>query len=260
MSVPTISFEDGAAYDSMMGVWTQYVGTPFLSWLNLDEGGRWLDVGCGTGAFTQQIIDSCKPATIDGIDPSSAQIEFARNRDKASPARFRIGDAMALPYGDDAFDVTTMALVIFFVPQPALSVAEMSRVTSPGGTVATYVWDVYGGGMPPEPIFEALRELDIDHPLPPRAETSRSDALLRLWQAAGLRHIEQQAFSVERRFESFDSFWNITTSSASLQGVFAGMDSKTVQKVRQRVHNGLPVADDGSITYAARANAIKGTV
>ena len=136
----------------------------------------------------------------------------------------------------------------------------MSRVTSPGGTVATYVWDVYGGGMPPEPIFRALRDMNIDHQLPPRAEASQSAELLRLWQAAGLRHIEQAVFRVERSFESFDSFWDITTSSASLQGIFAGMDSKTVQKVRQRVHNGLPVADDGSITYAARANAIKGTV
>ena len=111
-------------------------------------------------------------ACVDGIDPSRAQIEFAGNRGGASMARFRTGDAMALPYEDDAFDVAVMALVIFFVPQPEVSIAEMKRTVRPGGTVGTYVWDVHGGGMPPEPVFRILRALAIEHPLPPRSDVS----------------------------------------------------------------------------------------
>lgn len=260
MSAPEIKFEDGAAYDQMMGVWTQFVGSHFLKWLDPEDGLRWLDVGCGTGAFTQQIIDSSMPACVDGIDPSRAQIEFAGNRSGASMARFRTGDAMALPYEDDAFDIAVMALVIFFVPQPEVSIAEMKRTVRSGGTVGTYVWDVHGGGMPPEPVFRILRALAIEHPLPPRSDVSGKEELLRLWQDAGLRDIEQQAFTVERRFDSFDSFWDITTSSASLTKIFTDIKADLLQEIRQRLHADMPLADDGSITYTAHANAIKGVV
>ena len=95
MSAPEIKFEDGAAYDQMMGVWTQFVGSHFLKWLDPADGLRWLDVGCGTGAFTQQIIDSSRPACVDGIDPSRAQIEFAGNR--AAPRWPASGQAMPWP-------------------------------------------------------------------------------------------------------------------------------------------------------------------
>lgn len=260
MSAPVIKFEDGAAYDRMMGVWTQFVGAQFLEWLQPAAGQRWLDVGCGTGAFTQQIIDTAKPVAVDGIDPSPEQIEFASNRAGAAVARFRTGDAMALPYEDDAFDMAVMALVIFFVPQPEISVAEMKRVIRPGGTVGTYVWDVFGGGMPPEPIFRVLRSLAIEHPLPPRSDASRAEDLLNLWRNAGLHDIEQNVFTVERRFDSFDSFWDITTASASLTRIFAEMKPEILQEVRERLRAELPMADDGSITYEAHANAIKGVL
>ena len=167
---------------------------------------------------------------------------------------------MVLPYDDNAFDVAVMALVIFFVPQPEVSIAEMKRTVRPGGTVGTYVWDVHGGGMPPEPIFRVLRSLAIDHPLPPRSDVSGKAELLRLWQEAGLRDIEQQVFTVERRFESFDDFWDITTSSASLTRIFTEIKHDILQDIRQRLREDLPTADDGSITYSAHANAIKGVV
>ena len=114
--------------------------------------------------------------------------------------------------------------------------------------------------MPPEPIFRVLRSLAIDHPLPPRSDVSGEAELLRLWQEAGLRDIEQQVFTVERRFESFDDFWDITTSSASLTRIFTEIKHDILQDIRQRLREDLPTADDGSITYSAHANAIKGVV
>ena len=104
------------------------------------------------------------------------------------------------------------------------------------------------------------RALAIEHPLPPRSDVSGNEELLRLWQDAGLRDIEQQAFPVERRFDSFDSFWDITTSSASLTKIFTDIEADFLQEIRQRLHADMPVADDGSITYTAHANAIKGVV
>jgi ubiquinone/menaquinone biosynthesis C-methylase UbiE len=98
---------------------------------------RWIDIGCGSGAFTQLLVERCAPAEVQGIDRSEGQLAFARTRPAAGVAEFRQGDAMALPFAENSFDVAVMALLIFFVPDPAKAVAEMVRVVAPGGTVAT---------------------------------------------------------------------------------------------------------------------------
>ena len=133
-----IRFDDGAAYERYMGVWSQRAGEGFLRWLAPGAGLRWLDVGCGNGAFTELLAAQCAPAAIEGIDPAEAQIAYARSRPVGRLARFSRGDAMALPFGAASFDVAVMPLVIFFVPEPARGVAEMARVVRPGGLVAAY--------------------------------------------------------------------------------------------------------------------------
>src|SRR5262245_54081919 len=106
-----IRFEDGAAYERYMGKWSQLVGATFLDWLAPRTGLRWLDVGCGNGAFTEMAIGRCVPASVDGIDPSEEQLSFARTRAATRAARFHRADAMALPFGGAAFDVAVMPLV-----------------------------------------------------------------------------------------------------------------------------------------------------
>src|SRR5258707_2318188 len=142
-----IRFDDGAAYERMMGTWSRLAGEIFLDWLAPLAGLRWIDVGCGNGAFTELIVERCAPAEVQGIDPSEGQLAFARARPAARMAEFREGDAMALPFPEDRFDAAVMALVIFFVPEPAKGVAEMGRGVRQGGTVACYVCDILGGGM-----------------------------------------------------------------------------------------------------------------
>ena len=146
MVQPQIRYDDGAAYERMMGAWSRIAGEIFLDWLAPPPGLRWIDVGCGTGAFTELLVERCAPAEVQGIDPSEAQLSFARARPAGRTAEFHRGDALALPFGGDNFDAAVMALVIFFVPDPTKGVAEMARVVRPGGTVATYVWDMMGGG------------------------------------------------------------------------------------------------------------------
>src|SRR5438067_6609607 len=136
MAAPQIRFVDGDAYDRMMGVWSRLTGEKFLDWLEPKAALHWIDVGCGSGAFTELLIARCKPAAIKGIDPSDAQLTFARSRAGAGIAEFHRGGAMALPFADASFDAAVMALVIFFVPDPAKGVAEMVRVVQPGGTVS----------------------------------------------------------------------------------------------------------------------------
>jgi ubiquinone/menaquinone biosynthesis C-methylase UbiE len=108
-------FNDGAVYERLMGVWSRSAGEIFLDWLAPPSGSRWIDVGCGNGAFTELLVERCTPAAIEGIDPSEGQLAFARTRPAARVATFRQGDAMALPFADASFDVAVMALVIFFV-------------------------------------------------------------------------------------------------------------------------------------------------
>jgi ubiquinone/menaquinone biosynthesis C-methylase UbiE len=137
-----IRYDDGAAYERYMGGWSRLAGEMFLNWLAPLPGLRWIDIGCGNGAFTELLVDQRAPAEVQGIDPSEAQLAFARARPAARLAEFRQGDAMVLPFSEDRFDAAVMALVIFFVPDPPKGVAEMVRVVCPGGTVATYAWDM----------------------------------------------------------------------------------------------------------------------
>ena len=136
MSELQLRFDDGAAYERMMGVWTRFAGQIFLDWLAPAPNLKWVDVGCGNGAFTELLLERGAPAEIVGIDPSEGQLAFARRRPAARVAKFRQGDAQALPYSDSSFDAAVMALVIFFVPDPAKGVAEMARVVRPGVRLA----------------------------------------------------------------------------------------------------------------------------
>ena len=186
MAEPQIRFDDGASYERFMGIWSRMAGDVFIDWLKPAAGLKWVDVGCGNGAFTENIVERCAPLSVDGVDPSEGQLAFARTRPAARLAKFHQGDAMALPFADKTFDAAVMALVIFFVPEPEKGVAELARVTKPGGLVATYAWDVLGGGFPMEPLQAAMREVGIKPILPPRADASRIDALVKLWNGAGI--------------------------------------------------------------------------
>ena len=152
-----IHFNDGDVCERTMGVWSRLAGELFLDWLKPRPGMRWIDVGCGSGAFTELLVQRGASAETQGIDPSEAQLAFARTRPAAHGAEFLQGDAMALPFPHDRFDAAVMALVIFFVPDPAKGVAEMARVVRPGGAVAAYAWDMLGGGSPWEPIQVEMR-------------------------------------------------------------------------------------------------------
>lgn len=259
MAEQKIRFEDGAAYERMMGKWSQLAGNIFLEWLAPFAGLRWIDVGCGNGAFTNMIIEQCAPAKVSGIDPSEGQLAFARTRLSERVVEFGHGDAMALPFPDKTCDVATMALVIFFVPEPAKGVAEMVRVVRAGGMVAAYAWDILRGGFPLEPIWDEMRTLDVSPRQPPSAGTSRMEAMRDLWTEVGLDAVETKEITVQRTFADFDDFWTICLGS-SVGPQVAAMPSRDVEVLKARVRARLPADIAGRITYGARANAVKGRV
>ena len=174
---------------------------------------NWIDIGCGSGAFTAQVAEFFSPSHLLGIDPSEAQIEFAKNRSIEQSVTFQTGDAMSLPCEDNSMDTATMALVLFFVPEPEHALAEMKRVVKPGGIIAAYVWDIFGGGMPLAPLHRELQKRKIEYQLPPKAEVSKLNELERLWNDADLKLTECKQIQVSRQFENFEEFWNITSSS-----------------------------------------------
>jgi SAM-dependent methyltransferase len=178
-------FNDGAAYERLMGRWSRRVGDVFLDWIEARKGLRWLDVGCGTGAFTEQVIQGCAPAAMVGIDPSAEQLAFAGTRAGLAAAEFRVGDAQDLPFADNSFDIAVMALVIHFVPDPAKAVTELTRVLHRGGQAATYAWDYTAGGSPVAPVPAAMKAIGLESPGPPSPNATSLPALEAFWRTAG---------------------------------------------------------------------------
>lgn len=258
MTEQKIRFDDGAGYEQMMGTWSRLAGEIFLDWLAPLSGLRWIDVGCGSGAFTELLVERCAPVEVQGIDPSEGQLAFARTRPAARLAKFNQGDAMSLPFSADRFDVAVMALVIFFVPDPAKGIAEMVRVVGPGGTVATYAWDMLGGGFPQEPILAEMRAMGLAPVRPPQMGVSRVEALRELWIGAGLEGMETREITVQRTFADFDDFWTTNLKGSSVGPTVAAMASGDAETLKARVRGRLPADAAGRITCDARANAIKG--
>jgi ubiquinone/menaquinone biosynthesis C-methylase UbiE len=219
---------------------------------------RWLDVGCGNGAFTELVVDRCTPVEVHGVDPSEGQLAFARARPAARMAEFLRGDAMALPFPADRFDAAIMALVVFFLPDPAKGVSEMRRVTCPGGTVAAYAWDLFGGGLPLEPIQAAMRAMGIAFQSPSSSSASQMAALQELWNEAGFEELETREIAVQRRFASFEEYWTTSTTGTSLGRTVAAISSRDLANLKARVQDRLPADATGQITCLAGANAIKG--
>jgi ubiquinone/menaquinone biosynthesis C-methylase UbiE len=260
MAEPQIRFEDGAGYERMMGTWSRLAGQVFLDWLQPPSGLQWIDIGCGNGAFTELLAERCAPFGIQGIDPSVAQLAFARSRHAAGVAQFRQGDAMALPFADNSFDAASMALVIFFVPDPAAGVAEMARVVRGGGLIASYAWDVEAGGFPLEPVLAELRAMGLSPIQPPSVAASRMENLSRLWTDAGLDRIETREIAVQRTFSDFDDFWTTALLGSSVKATVATMTPDQIERLKTQVRARLAADHGGPITTGARANAIKGHV
>ncbi|HEX4407533.1 MAG TPA: methyltransferase domain-containing protein [Xanthobacteraceae bacterium] len=260
MTQPTYTFTDGKAYERMMGRWSKIAGDQFLDWIDAPKGKSWIDVGCGNGAFTEVLIARTAPAAVTGVDPSDGQIAFARERPGAKLAQFRTADAQALPFPDKSFDNATMALVIVFLSDPLKAAQEMARVVRAGGIVTTYMWD-YPEGFPLRPVGEAMKSLGLGPSAPPNVDAARADSMRRYWTDAGLEAVETKEIRFRISYSSFDDFWESTAvPMGSVGTAIAKMSEETRERLKAKLREQLPMASDGSISYEAAANAVKGRV
>jgi ubiquinone/menaquinone biosynthesis C-methylase UbiE len=264
MADPMKFFTDGNAYERMMGRWSRAVGEKFLNWLALPQGLHWLDVGCGNGAFTETLIRYSAPAKVDAVDPSSDQVSHARSRATGDVATFRLGDAQALQFSDNSFDVAVMALVISFVPDARKAVNEMRRVVRPGGTVATYMWESTAqDSIPHAPFKRAAEALGFSgtRVSPPSEKLTTQEGLQNLWREIGLEKIATTQINIKVEFNGFDNFWQSCTALPNPSTQFLReLPPSDVEKVRGWLNEQLPRDASGCISYRAYANAVKGQV
>lgn len=252
----------GKLYEPYVGRWSRLVAKDFLAWLDMPPGSAWLDVGCGTGALTETILQQSGPRSVKGIDPSAGFIEHARAHIADAKATFDVADAQSLPLESASFDAAVSGLVLNFVPKPALAAREMARVARPGGVVAAYVWD-YAGKMELMRYFwDAAVELDcaaLELDEGRRFPLCQQGPLNDLFTQAALREVEVRSIDVSTRFRDFDDYWTpFLGGQGPAPGYAMSLSEERRRALRDRIRAKLPVASDGSIDLIARAWAVRG--
>ena len=253
----------GDSYEPYIGRWSRLVAQEFIPWITVPERSQWLEVGSGTGALTQTILNMANPKKIKGVDRSKDYVEFVRSQVNDSRVVFEVGNAQALPAESNTFDAVVSGLVMNFVPQPDQMVAEMARVVRDGGVAALYVWD-YAGRMQMLRHFwnaaaaldPAARDLDEGW----RFSICNPTSLKYLFQHANLSQVEIRHIDIWAEFKDFEDYWSpFLGGQGPAPGYVMSLDERRRAQLRERIYNSLPFALDGTIPLVMRAWAIKGT-
>ena len=257
------TWASGTAYEHYVGRWSRLVAREFLSWLSVPPGSDWLDVGCGTGALSQTILQVAAPRHVTGVDQSAGFVSHATDQVRDSRAHFEVGDAQALRDEAARYDAAVSGLMLNFVPQPVQAISEMRRVVKPGGIVAAYVWDYAGGMQLMRHFWDAAIALDpkaIELDEGRRFPLCQPGPLGELFGDAGLSQVEVRAVDIATEFKDFDDYWSpFLGGQAPAPGYAMSLSEERRAALRERIRASLPHAPDGSISLTARAWAVRGT-
>ena len=244
------------AYDRFMGRYSVPLAPQLADLATVAPGQRVLDVGCGPGALTAELVARLGPDAVSAVDPSEPFVEAARERHPG--VRVQKAAAEELPFEDGAFDAALAQLVVHFMADPVAGLREMARVTSQGGVVAACVWD-HGGGQGPLSVFwQAAQELDPDVEDETQLAGAREGHLGQLFEDAGLDDVEQGTLQVRVEHPSFEDWWEPYTLGVGPAGGFAArLDETRLAELRERCRALLPPAPFvlTSRAWAARALA-----
>ena len=254
-------FVDGAAYEAFMGRWSRRLAPLLVAFAGVRDGTDVLDVGCGTGPLSRAVRDVAPQARVTGIDPSAGFVELAR---AAVPdARFEVGDAQVLPFGDASVDAALSLLALNFVPDHVRAAREMRRVTRPGGVVAAAVWD-YGDGM--EMLYRFWEVAcavspDANDVAEHRMPLCHQGELAALLRGLGLRDVVEQPLEIRCEYASFDDYWLPFLGGVGPSGQYVvGLSESRRTELRDVLRREVAGGDDGPFALGARAWAVRGTV
>lgn len=252
-----MSFDVAAeAYDRFMGRYSVLLSPQLADLAEVSRGQRVLDVGCGPGALTAELVTRQGPAAVAAVDPSESFVAAARARNPG--VNVLQASAEQLPFPDHTFDVTLAQLVVHFMSDPVAGLAEMARVTRRGGVVAACVWDHAGGHGPLSVFWQAARQLDPEVHDESQLAGAREGHLAELFEAAGLREIEETVVSASLEHSSFDEWWEPYTGGVGPAGSYvASLDAKRQAELREVCRALLPAAPFvlTSLAWAARGIA-----
>lgn len=227
------------AYDRFMGRYSRLLSPQLADLAGVRHGQRVIDVGCGPGALTEELVTRLGSASVAAVDPSEPFVAAAQARNPG--ADVRRASAEDLPFGDDTFDAALAQLVVHFMSDPVAGLAEMARVTRQGGVVAAAVWDHAGGNGPLAAFWQAAREMDPDVDDESQRAGTRQGHLAELFEAAGLREIEETAHSASLEHPTFEAWWEPFTLGVGPAGAHvARLDPPGQAELRERCRNRLP--------------------
>jgi SAM-dependent methyltransferase len=250
-----MSFDVAAeAYDRFMGRYSRLLAVPLADLAGIRTGQRALDVGCGPGALTAELVARLGPTRVAAIDPSEPFV--AAVRDRYPGVDVRRAPAERIPFPDESFDAALAQLVVHFMADPVAGLAEMARVTRPGGVVAACVWD-HGGNQGPLGLFwREARAIDSEVDDESQLAGVREGHLAELFEAAGLQQVQATSFVVSLEHPSFDEWWEPFTHGVGPAGSFvAGLDPERRSELRERCRAQVP---SEPFLVTARAWAARG--
>jgi SAM-dependent methyltransferase len=237
-----MSFEVSAeAYDRFMGRYSVQLGPQLAELAEVRDGQRVLDVGCGPGALTGELVRLVGDGAVAAVDPSEAFVAAAKERHPTVDVRR--APAEQLPFGDATFDATLAQLVVHFMADPVAGLREMARVTRPGGVIAACVWDHAGGRTPLGVFWRAALELDPEAQDESHLAGAREGHLAELFAAAGLRSVQETTVTASSQFATFDEWWEPLTFGVGPAGAHVQTLTEPARdKLRARCRELLPAA------------------